>query len=783
MIMGHLGFRNLPLKERLILICILTTGSTLFLASIIFIATELVSIRRTMVRDMTGVGETIATNVRSALAFGDRKSAEEVLGTLSAISGIRLATVYDRVGNLFAGYRRDGGLPAYEAVPVSGKRYGFRLGYLDLYIPVVLDGETIGKVHMRSDVKPFYSRIVRYGITLLVIMAFSLLMSYLIFSRLQRSVTGPILDLERLMRTISGKKDYSVRAKVHGTDEIGYLAEGFNEMVATIETREKELEDYRKNLENLVEIRTVALRETNRRLQGELAERKRVEDALIKSERLYRTIFETTDNANVIMNDGITISMVNTAFEKLTGWTREEVEGRKRWTEFFTGETPEKMKQYREAKRIDRGSVPTGYETRFVDRNGSFHDAFLTTGVVPGSDQTVASVLDLTEHKLLEKQLRQSQKMEAIGQLAGGVAHDFNNILTAVIGYASLLRMKMGDDDPMKSYVDQVLSSAERATHLTQGLLAFSRKQVIDPRPVDLNGSIRNVERLLTRLMGEDIELIISYDPEAITILADSGQIGQILMNLATNARDSMADGGSFSIRTERVVIEEAAVMRHLYEKPGRYALISVSDTGGGMDKETAEHIFEPFFTTKEVGKGTGLGLSIVYGIVKQHGGYINVYSEPGLGTTFRIYFPLIKSHLSGERKEEPRKPAGGSETLLLAEDDPASRALIREVLEGFGYRVVESVDGDDAIEKFTREEKQISLVILDVVMPKKNGKIVYDALKGMNPDIKALFISGYTADVIHKRGIFEEDIEFLTKPVSPFDLAIKVRNILDSEK
>ena len=348
--------------------------------------------------------------------------------------------------------------------------------------------------------------------------------------------------------------------------------------------------------------------------------------------------------------------MINTAFEKLSGYTREETEGKKSWEEFFASDVLGKIREYF-APGWNYDTAIKGYETQCIDREGNMRDVYLNSAVIPGTSRTVVSFLDLTNLKRLESQLLQVQKMEAIGQLAGGVAHDFNNILTAIIGYGNLLQMKVDEDPVSKSYIDQIVASAERATHLTQGLLAFSRKQVIAPKPIDLNDTIKNVEKLLIRLIGEDIELKTTYADANITIFADSGQIEQILINLATNARDAMIDSGYLSIRTEIITLDDKIAERRGAGNPGRFALITISDTGKGMDKETMEHIFEPFFTTKEAGKGTGLGLSIVYGIVKQHDGYINVYSEPATGTTFRMYLPLITSPVHEEEVKVQKPP------------------------------------------------------------------------------------------------------------------------------
>jgi CheY-like chemotaxis protein len=372
--------------------------------------------------------------------------------------------------------------------------------------------------------------------------------------------------------------------------------------------------------------------------------------------------------------------------------------------------------------------------------------------------------------------------MEAVGQLAGGISHDFNNILTAIIGYANLVMMKMPAGDPARGYVDSIISSAERAAHLTSDLLAFSRKQIINLKPVSVNSIIRRVEKLLARVIGEDIVFRTRLSSDDHAILADSIQIEHVLMNLATNARDAMPDGGALTIETDVYELGEDFVRANSYGKPGRYVLISVTDTGVGMDENTRSRIFDPFFTTKEVGKGTGLGLSMVYGIVKQHNGYITVASQPGKGATFSIYLPFIAAAAASEQTCQAPEMMQGRETVLLAEDDTSVRELTRRVLEGAGYTVIEASDGADAVRKFSENKGIIHLLVLDIIMPMKNGKEAYQEIKAACPGIKVLFTSGYTADIIQKKGILETGLDFILKPITPIDFLKKVREVLDKK-
>ncbi|WP_224984906.1 PAS domain S-box protein [Geomonas agri] len=394
----------------------------------------------------------------------------------------------------------------------------------------------------------------------------------------------------------------------------------------------------------------------------------------------------------------------------------------------------------------------------------------------------ITTVRDITAERRLEEQLRQAQKMEAVGLLAGGVAHDFNNVLQVIMGYCSLLAADPKLDDPQKGEVEQILMSAERAAQLTKGLLAFSRKQVMEPRRINLCDIVQHVQKFLVRIIGEDITLKVVHCPRPdLPVIADSGHIEQVLINLATNARDAMAKGGTLTVGMEVAQVEAATETEFGPPEPGRYACVIMSDTGCGMDEETRGRIFEPFFTTKEVGKGTGLGMAIVYGIVKQHGGFINVYSEPDLGTTFRVYLPLAKDNdAAAATQVELPPPRGGTETLLLAEDDAEVRKLLLTILTRFGYTVIEAVDGQQAVDLFTVHRESIALVVMDLIMPRKNGMDAGVEIVQLKPGTKILYSSGYTSDFMERRGILDHGIQLIMKPVQPVQLLRKVREMLD---
>ncbi|HDH53706.1 MAG TPA: PAS domain S-box protein, partial [Nitrospirae bacterium] len=475
----------------------------------------------------------------------------------------------------------------------------------------------------------------------------------------------------------------------------------------------------------------------------DITERKQSDDALRLSEEKFSKAFRSSPTFITIctLNDDRFVD-VNDAFLNASGYSREEVIGR---SSDELGIWVDPVDRGKMADRLREQGIVNNQEVKFRVKSGNVLSALWSAEMIDieGEPCVLAVILDITERKKLESQLLHSQKMEAVGQLAGGVAHDFNNILSAIMSYGYLLRNKLRDDEHSRDNVDKILLLSDRAAHIIRGLLAFSRKQHFEFVPVKLNDTIRNIEKLLAKFVAEDVRLCINLTNKEPAIIADRSQIEQIIMNLATNARDAMPDGGSFTIETEVVEIDENFIKSYGYGEPGIYALLSVTDTGTGMDEETKQKIFEPFFTTKEVGKGTGLGLSIIYGIVKQHNGYINVYSEPGTGATFRIYFPIIKAAAEKEKAKNLPDLTGKAEAILLAEDEPAVRDSISKILEEFGYKVIEAEDGEDAVEKFTDNKDEIQLLILDIVMPRKNGKETFEEIRKLKPEIKVLFTSG----------------------------------------
>ncbi len=516
-------------------------------------------------------------------------------------------------------------------------------------------------------------------------------------------------------------------------------------------------------------------------LAGIAIERKHAEDSLRASEERYRLLFER-NLAGVFRTtlDGRILDF-NESLARILGYSsREELLARGA-SELYAGAAD------REAflGRLQKNKTLTNYELCLKRKDGSpiwvLENANLIEGE-GGLEVIEGTVIDITERKQLEERLRQSQKMEAVGRLAGGIAHDFNNLLTIITGYGQLLLDRLVPGDLMREQVEEIKQAGDRAASLTRQLLAFSRRQVLTPQVLDLNAVVLNMDKLLRRLIGEDIDLLAFPKSSVGKVRADPGQIEQVILNLALNARDAMPKGGKLTIETADVDIDEAYASSHVAVTPGPYVMLAVSDTGCGMDREAQAHIFEPFFTTKEKGKGTGLGLAMVYGIVKQSGGNIWVYSEPGQGTTFKIYLPRGEEAVEAVGLREPlARPVHGSETILLVEDEPSVRSLVRGLLQTRGYMVLEAGWSHEALEISERYRGPIHLLLTDVVMPQMSGQELAGRLEAFHPETKVLYMSGYTDNAVVRRGVLETDAAFIGKPFTSDALARKVREVLDS--
>jgi PAS domain S-box-containing protein len=511
-------------------------------------------------------------------------------------------------------------------------------------------------------------------------------------------------------------------------------------------------------------------------------ERKRSETQLQESETRYRLLFESNPQAMWVFDtETLRFLAVNDAAVRRYGYSREEFLA----MTLFDIRLPAEHDRLREALRRRPEGPYFVADMRHRRKDGTVIEVEIAVDTIPfgGRPAHLVSVQDVTERKRLEDQLRQSQKIEAVGQLAGGIAHDFNNLLTAITGYSDLLLEDLGPQDPRRHDLEEIRKAARRAASLTQQLLAFSRKQVLQPQVLDLNQVVANAEQLLRRLIGEHIALRTIADPALGTTKADPAQLEQVIVNLAVNARDAMPHGGQLTIETKNVDLDAAYTATHPAITPGPYVVLAVSDTGIGMDEDTRARMFEPFFTTKGPGKGTGLGLSTVHGIVNQSGGAIWVYSEIGKGTTFKIYLPRIagKARPIGASAPPAALPRG-TETVLLVEDEPALRAVARRTLERQGYVVLEASHGEMALDIAARHTGALDLLMTDVVMPGISGRELATRLVAARPRVRVLFTSGYTDDAIVHHGVLEAGIQFLQKPFTPSALARKVREVLAAD-
>jgi PAS domain S-box-containing protein len=518
---------------------------------------------------------------------------------------------------------------------------------------------------------------------------------------------------------------------------------------------------------------------------ADVSERKRAERARAEAEEKYRSIVENAVEGIFQATLDDRYLMVNPALAAMLGY--ESV------AELMACVTDVKQhfahaEQLEQAKSLlAREGVLRSFEFEMRRKDGSAVWVASTVRAVRDAQGNVAYVegmaKDISERKRLEDQLRQAQKMEAVGQLAGGVAHDFNNILTAIIGYSEFLAEALGRQHPQSNSVGEIRKAADRAASLTRQLLAFSRKQVLQPKVLDLNTVVADMEKMLRRLIGEDIEVVVTRTPKLGRVNADPGQLEQVLMNLVVNARDAMPKGGTLSIQTDEVDIDAAYAESCEGMTPGPYVRLTVSDTGEGMDATTKARIFEPFFTTKGPGKGTGLGLSTVYGIMRQSNGHVTVYSELGRGSSFNVYLPRVadQSKSAGSSAGDNRSRMGGSETLLLVEDDDVVRRLTQRILEKHGYRVIFAENPDVALSAAGQFKEEIDLLVTDVVMPSLTGRDLAEVLASVRPKMKVLYMSGYNDNVIGKHGILDRGVHFLPKPFTLEDLLEKVRLVLDT--
>ncbi len=755
--------RSASIRAKLMLIAMGTTGASLTLLAGAGGVLEFVSYRTAMTSEMATIGDIIGANSTAALAFNDKAGAEEILSALQPQSQVRLACLFDAEGRLFSAFQRPGdGARCPESPPPDG--HEFTEGVFVQSSAVMLGKERVGTLHLVASQAKLWNRLRQFALVLALALAVSTLAAYLLFLRLQRLVSQPILELATTARSISEQRDYTLRAPQHSNDEVGVAVDAFNHMLERIQGGDR------------------ALREAEQQSRQQA--------------QVLASILDNMGEGLVVVDQRGEVLVWNAAARKIVGPSPAGI-AFEQWSQDFgvvhdaneaplaasdlplaralQGEVIIDQELYLKPAADARGLWLSASARPLRDEHGNAHGAISVF-----RDVTLQKQAQL-ELQASEAQLRQAQKMDAIGQLAGGIAHDFNNLLLVISGYSSLALDLLPPDHPARENIQEVLGAGERAEALTSQLLAFSRKQARAPRPIDLNAELQASEQMLRRLIGENIELSAVYGAPLCAALADPGQIDQVIVNLALNARDAMPRGGKLTLRTSQVQFSEQSA-REPGVRPGAYARLSVSDTGVGMSEDIQSRIFEPFFTTKAPGKGTGLGLSTVYGIVRQSGGHIAVSSREGVGTTIDVYLPCTDdvAMSAAPASAEGLPKARRGETILLAEDERQVRNLTREILTSLGYEVLVACDGVEALEAQARHRGPIDLLVSDVVMPRMSGGELAKRLLERIPHLPILFVSGYAPDANLSLLLPPGELTLLRKPFTAGELAGKVREVLD---
>ncbi len=803
-------FNNYSIRGKLTVIVMATTCVSLLLALLSMGAIDALNYRNQMRKDAVSLANMVANNSTAALSFGDAKSAREILESLRGDDQVGSATLLGSDGKSVAEYRR----PDWGTSPlpsVDTEQVTFTWSQIEIVRPVVLEGKRIGAVVMQCDTRELYTRLWSGAFVALCILFVAAGVGYLLTMRLQRFIAIPIQNLANASRMVAVEKKYSIRVAKQAEDELGELTDGFNSMLTKIEARDNSLREAQAELEKRVADRTRELFGTNQqlhmevgnhkrakeesdalrdklvvayeKLRSEIDERALMQEKLKSSEERFSKAFKTSPVAQAILTRGSRIFVdVNDRFAELAGVERQKLIG----TVLFSiplwsvPETRARIEQL-----LADGHAMSNWECRISDGPDKTRHALLSAESFQlGSEPCVLLMTeDISERVNLEGQLRQSQKMDAIGQLAAGVAHDFNNLLTVIQGYTQLLLAMQPANGVSREALEKIIAASQRAAGLTSQLLTFSRKQIAQPKAVDMNKVVHSVTGLLRPVLGENIRLNIRATTELPSVMADAGMLEQVLVNLAVNARDAMPKGGELIVSTFSCDIDATYLQCRPQASAGQFVCLQVSDSGTGMDTQTLERIFEPFFTTKGVGKGTGLGLATVYGIVKQHHGWVEVASQMGVGTTFKVFIPAVEQvSQNTEFTSNPDVVRGGNELIMVVEDEPALRELVTKVLRTYGYQVIEATHGKDALRVWASTDVKPSLLLTDMMMPE--GMTGWDLachIRNESPDMKVVYTSGYSPEIFGGEVKMDSNANFLPKPFHPRVLAKTVRQCLDS--
>lgn len=746
------SYMDLSIRQKLQTIVMATSAAALLVASLVFTLFDRSTFLRGKTQDLTVTARMVGSNSTAALSFGDAKSAGEILSALQAKQNVINACIYRKDGTVFASYSRGAAARDFNPPPAQIQSTAIVNDHMILFQPILLNGYSIGTIFIEADLTDLHERLTRFlEIDFLVLLA-SLAVAFLLSTRLQRIISGSIRELADTALAVSTQENYSIRAVKRGEDEIGLLFDQFNSMLDRIQQRDTALQDAHNELENRVVERTSYL------------------NALIENSPL----------AILVLDPGQRVQLYNPAFENLFQCSREDIG--KPVVALFPNEKT--LPELNAASEAASEKTRVSLITRRKRKDGSYVDVELHLVPLTVKGRVLGSLgiyQDITKRRVLEQQLQMAQKMEAVGRLSGGIAHDFNNLLGVILGYIQVIKRTLVPGNSLYEYAEEIEKASRRAVSLTRQLLAFSRQQVLEPVVLILNTLVADMEKMLPRLIGEDIDLKLILAPTLGQVKADPGQLEQVLMNLAVNARDAMPDGGKLTIQTDNAEIDASFVREHPGAIAGNYVMLAVTDTGTGMDPETQAQIFEPFFTTKGRDRGTGLGLATVYGVVKQSNGYITVESEIGKGSLFTIYLPRVEQHTVAPVKSIPEPlDYRGSETILLVEDAEPLRKLAGLFLVENGYHVFAAANGSEAQLVASQISGPIHLLLTDVVMPGINGRVLAERLAPSHPGMKILYMSGYTDSFIAGHGVLEPGVHLLRKPFTEEVLVRKVRELLD---
>lgn len=776
-------------------ISLLTVLPALIIACAGFLGYEISSDRRQTVEQYKEVARFIGRICSDSLKNQDYANASSLLFSLESNPKIAAVCIYDKNGKGFARYTR-ADYSNYDFPRVQLEGAWIKGDQIEVFSRIVSSDEFAGTVYLLSDIEGIGIRVWQYSGVVIIVMIISIGIAMALAYRFHLLITRPIISLSVAARNVAQNESYSERVKKVTDDEIGELVESFNWMLEQIQKREEQLRKASGELEKRVEERTRELEQANERLKREICERKNIEESLKSSQhKLLLHIQQTPLGVIDWTLDQRAINW-NPAAEKIFGFKESEVIGNRAEDLIVPDELRQINKRNWEALLNREGGAHVVIKNKTKSGKLIICEWFNT--LLTSSDGTpvgVASLVqDITreveaklELRRSEEQLRRSQKMQAVGQLAAGIAHDFNNVLTVIQGHIGILLSKENPDSQSYEPLKLVYDASARAANLVKQLLTFSRGSAVHKNMIDLNDVVAGFYQLISKVLGEHIKIELDLENSPLPINGDAGLIEQMILNLSLNARDAMPGGGRLTFRTKSIIIDRENADQHPESKEGTYGCLLVSDTGCGMNEETKQRIFEPFFTTKEQGKGTGLGLAVVYGIAKQHDGWIEVESEVGKGTTFKIYLPLLSDVSLDKPKESvpqlSEEQLRGSESILVVEDEPALRELVCGILSNYGYRAIPARSGIEAIKLWEQYQQKFDLLLTDIIMPEGlTGRELAQKLKSEKPNLKIIYTSGYTIEGGLKDFAIRDGYLFLSKPYHPLLMLKTVRLFLDDK-